>query len=72
VLLGSDLLLQQMAPRAIATHHGSTYIRDGKPVLSELIQVLRDVHGTPWQPSSSVGSQRAGAVNDAQLDSCAF
>lgn len=47
----TDAILEgmaEMAPRALATHHGSTYMGDGKRVLSDLIQVLRDVHGTPW------------------------
>jgi hypothetical protein len=43
----TDTILGQLAdlePRALATHHGSTYVGDGKRALLDLIHVLRDVH----------------------------
>jgi hypothetical protein len=43
----TDTILQRLAetePRALATHHGSTYIGDGKKVLLDLIHVIHDVH----------------------------
>jgi flavorubredoxin len=36
--------LAELAPHLLATHHGSTFAGDGKQVLLDLIQVLRDVH----------------------------
>ena len=43
ILLG----LAELAPRTLATHHGSTFTGDGARVLRDLIQVLRKVHGVP-------------------------
>jgi hypothetical protein len=43
----TEAVLEQLTdtnPRALATHHGSTYMGDGKKALLDLIQVLREVH----------------------------
>jgi flavorubredoxin len=43
----TDTILERLAetePRALATHHGSTYMGNGKKVLLDLIHVLREVH----------------------------
>jgi hypothetical protein len=39
--------LADLAPRTVATHHGSTFTGNGGQVLRDLVQVLRQVHGQP-------------------------